>query len=302
MYSIKAVSQATGLSIETLRAWERRYRIVEPARDPNGRRAYRPDDVIRLRKLREATERGHPISRLARLRDAELEGILGAAPATGPTAAAAAGRSFGAQIIAAAADYRPADCDQLLAMALALLPLKRVVSDVLAPMLVEVGERWHRGEFSVAQERIVSASVRRQLSSVLDTYGRVADGPIMVLATPAGERHELGILMCALLAAARNLRCHYLGPDLPVDELATYATRVGAGVVAVSVLNREDLDGMLAQLHRLAQFLPQHIELWAGGAALRQAGPARLPARLKYLDDLAAFDDDLALLTARAKA
>jgi len=296
MYSIKAVSQATGLSIETLRAWERRYQIVEPTRDPNGRRAYRPEDVIRLRKLREATERGHPISRLARLRDAELEGLLTEAPLRGDVSP---GRSLCNQIIGAAADYRPGDCDQLLAMAMALMPLSRVVSEVLTPVLVEVGDRWHRGSFSIAQERIISTSIRRQLSSVLDTYSRVADGPVMVFSTPAGERHELGILMCALLAASHNIRCHYLGPDMPADELATYATRVGADVVALSVLMREDLDAMLGEIGRLAQFLPERIELWGGGAALAEAPRVRVPERLRLLPDLGAFEQELALLAAR---
>ena len=73
MYSIKAVSKATGLSVETLRAWERRYAIVSPLRDESGRRVYRPQDVLRLRKLKEGTERGHPISRLATLDEPGLE-------------------------------------------------------------------------------------------------------------------------------------------------------------------------------------------------------------------------------------
>ena len=296
MYSIKAVSQATGLSIETLRAWERRYQVVEPKRDGNGRRAYEPDDVIRLRKLREATERGHPISRLARLAEDDLDGLLqstrdGSEPATSV-------RSLGEQILAAAEDYRPADCDQLLAMALALLPVSQVVTDVLAPTQVEVGERWHRGQLSIAQERIISAAVRKQLSSVLDTYSRIADGPVMVLSTPAGERHELGILMCALLAAAKNVRCHYLGPDLPAAELATYATRVRADVVVLSVQMTEDLDSMAAQLKQLAQVLPEQVEVWAGGGALQQAA-ARLPGRVRPLESLPAFEREITLLEAR---
>jgi DNA-binding transcriptional MerR regulator len=296
MYSIKAVSQATGLSIETLRAWERRYQVVEPRRDSNGRRAYEPDDVIRLRKLREATERGHPISRLARLAEDDLDGLLqsardGSEPATSV-------RSLGEQILAAAEDYRPADCDQLLAMALALLPVSQVVTDVLAPTLVEVGERWHRGQLTIAQERIISAAVRKQLSSVLDTYSRIADGPVMVLSTPAGERHELGILMCALLAAAKNVRCHYLGPDLPAAELATYATRVRADVVVLSVQMTEDLAAMTGQVEQLAQVLPEQIEIWAGGAALQHAG-ASLPDRVRPLDSLPAFEREITLLDAR---
>jgi len=296
MYSIKAVSQATGLSIETLRAWERRYRVVEPRRDANGRRAYEPDDVIRLRKLREATERGHPISRLASLAEQELDGLLHSVREGGEPRASV--RSLGTQILAAAEDYRPADCDQLLAMALALLPVSQVVTDVLAPTLVEVGERWHRGQLSIAQERIISSAVRKQLSSVLDTYSRIANGPVMVLSTPAGERHELGILMCALLAAAKNVRCHYLGPDLPAAELATYATRVHADVVVLSVLMTGDLAGMASQVGQLAQLLPESIEFWGGGGALQQAG-ASLPARLRLLDSLPAFEREITLLEAR---
>lgn len=294
MYSIKAVSHATGLSIETLRAWERRYRIVEPTRDGNGRRAYRPEDVIRLRKLREATERGHPISRLARLGPADIERLLGQpAPRQGGTAPL---QNIASQILDAATDYRPADCDRLLAMAFALLPLSQVVHDVLSPLMREVGERWHRGELSIVQERMISMLLRKQLSSVLDTYGRIATGAVMVFATPSGERHELGILMGALLASARNARCHYLGPDLPVADLATYATRVRAEVVVLSVLMPE---ASLPQLAELAQFLPDSIDLWAGGGALERAGRESLPARLRLLPDLASFDQEVALLASR---
>jgi DNA-binding transcriptional MerR regulator/methylmalonyl-CoA mutase cobalamin-binding subunit len=297
MYSIKAVSQASGLSIETLRAWERRYQIVTPVRDDNGRRAYQPDDVIRLRKLREATEMGHPISRLARLGESELDQILGAAAGGSPVASPQ--QNLSAQIVAAAADYRPEDCDRVLATALALLPVSQVVNDVLAPALVEVGERWHRGQFSIAQERIVSSAVRRQLSSVLDTYSRIATGPRMVLSTPTGERHELGIMMCALLAASRNVRCHYLGVDLPAEDLATYATRVKADVIALSLITSENRASAVAELARLAELLPVQIELWAGGMALAQIASRELPARLKALGDLGAFEREITLLAAR---
>lgn len=297
MYSIKAVSQATGLSIETLRAWERRYGIVEPKRDTNGRRSYQPDDVIRLRKLREATERGHPISRLARLGEQELDGILVAASEQGDAVPSLS--SIGAQIIDAAEGYRPADCDQLVAMALALLPASRVVTEILGPTLVEVGERWHRGRLSIAQERIISGAIRKQLSSVLDTYSRIADGPVMVLATPSGERHEIGILMCALLAASKNVRCHYLGADLPAAELATYATHVHADVVVLSVMMMDNLPSLLDEAGQLARLLPPEVELWAGGAALHGAEASRLPARLKRVVDMRAFEREITLLDAR---
>lgn len=297
MYSIKAVSQATGLSIETLRAWERRYRIVEPVRDGNGRRSYRPEDVVRLRKLREATERGHPISRLALLSLDELGKLL-VEPEPGHSRRAASA-GFAEKIVKAAENYRPGDVDQLLAMALALQPLSQFVNDVLSPLLNEVGDRWHSGEFNVAQERIVSSAVRKQVGQVLDTYSRIATGPLMVLTTPSGERHELGILMAALLAAAQNVRCHFLGADLPADAIATYASRVGADIVALSVVMSEDLNVVTDELGRLALFLPEHIGLWAGGVGFSRLDPSRLPARLRFFEDFRQFEQEVELLRAR---
>jgi len=75
-FTIKAVAQATGLTVETLRAWERRYEVVRSSRDGSGRRTYSAADVARLRLLRTATELGHTISRLAALDESELAKLV----------------------------------------------------------------------------------------------------------------------------------------------------------------------------------------------------------------------------------
>ena len=299
MFTIKAVSQATGVSIETLRAWERRYRIVQPKRDPNGRRSYHPGDVIRLRKLREATERGHPISKLARISDEELAGLLadrgGEEPSTG------ASRSFAAQLLNAAENYRPDDCDQVLSMALALLPLRQVVDAVLAPVLLEVGERWHAGTLSIAQERIVSNAIRKQLAFVLDTYNRIAAGPPLVFATLTDERHEIGILMCALLAAARGVRCQYLGADLPPGEVAVFADRVGAAAVVLSFARSESGAAATARLAEFVRHLPGTIAVWVGGQGAAALDLAGLGARVVLLADYRALERELDARAARGR-
>jgi MerR family transcriptional regulator, light-induced transcriptional regulator len=297
MFTIKAVSHATGLSIETLRAWERRYGIVAPARDPNGRRSYRPEDVIRLRKLREATERGHTISKLARFSDAELSQLLTEPQLTGVKHAAS--QSFAQQMLAAAESYRPDDCDQVLSMALALLPLSEVVNQVLSPVLLEVGERWHDGAFTIAQERLVTSSVRKQVSGVVDTYNRIASGPTVVLTTLSGERHELGILMCALLAASKGLRCQYLGPDMPASDIAVFSDRVGAAAVALSLVSTDHMQQNVQELSELSRLLPSSIEIWVGGLATRELRIEQLPPRCRVLPDYPAFERQVEVLAGR---
>jgi DNA-binding transcriptional MerR regulator/methylmalonyl-CoA mutase cobalamin-binding subunit len=287
MYSIKAVAQATGLTVETLRAWERRYGVVVPGRDTTGRRLYGPEDVLRLRRLREATERGHPIGRLAGLSDEKLSDLLSEPQdRSGP----AAGAAFVERILESARQFRAADCEQALTLAIAMLPPVALVRDVLQPLLREVGDRWHRGELAISQERLVSTIVRRHVGLLLESYDRSARRPAVVFATLPGERHEIGLLMSAMVCASHGFKVHYLGPDLPPQEIARYAREVGAVLVALSVVLHEQLSSLPAHLQALADALPRETEIWVGGAAARLLDDRALPERCQVLHDAAEFE------------
>lgn len=274
MYSIKAVAQATGLTVETLRAWERRYGVVAPQRDSTGRRVYGPEDVLRLRLLREATERGHPIRRLAKLDDTELAGLV----QEGSVPRVPAGHGgFAGRILDAARDFRAAECEQILTLAIALLPPQQLFVEVLQPLLREVGERWHRGELAISQERMVSSTIRRHLGLVLETYGRSARRQDIVFATLPGERHELGLLMAAIVCASRGFKAHYLGPDMPAPEIARFAREIGASIVALSVMLQEQLPEVPEQLRVLVADLDPGAAVWVGGSAAQLLDKAVLP-------------------------
>lgn len=294
MYSIKAVSQATGLTVETLRAWERRYRVVVPRRDDMGRRVYCPDDVLRLRRLREATERGHPIGRLVQMDDSGLVKLLhepGARPA-----ALASPSGFVERILAAAEDYSSARCEQALTLAISLLSPAQLIDDVLEPMLREVGERWHSGKFSIAQERMVTGSVRKHISLVLESYDRSARGPSIVFATLPGERHELGLLMSAMICASHGCKVHYLGADLPAQEIARYARESGAAMVAISVVLLDGLAELPAQLAAIRADLGAEVPVWVGGQGAASLDPATLPANCLVIADRAELEQRLDVL------
>jgi len=293
MYSIKAASQATGLTVETLRAWERRYGVVVPQRDDTGRRVYAPEDVLRLRRLREATDRGHPIGRLAQLTDEGLAGLLDESP---DRRTAAASNAFVERILESAQQFRAAECEQALTLAIASLPPQQLIAEVLTPLLREVGERWHRGEFAIAQERLVSTSVRRHIGLVLDTYDRGASRDSIVFATLPGERHELGLMMSALICASRGFRTHYLGPDVPAGEIARFARAVGASVVALSVVLHEQLATLPPQLQTLAAELGAGSNVWLGGSASLALGSDSLPDGCLIVRDQFELDRRLDML------
>jgi methanogenic corrinoid protein MtbC1 len=293
MYSIKAVSQATGLTVETLRAWERRYRVVVPQRDEMGRRVYRAEDVLRLRRLREATDRGHPISRLVKLDEPALASLLHE-PERRPQSAMAS--TFVERILDAARRYSSAECEQSLTLAISLMSPSRLIGEVLEPLLHEVGERWHSGAFSIAQERLVSATVRKHIGLIVETYDRTARRGSIVFATLPGERHELGLLMSAMVCASHGFKVHYLGPDLPAEEVARYARESGAGIVALSVLLLDGIEQVPAQLHTLREALGPDTPIWVGGSAAQQVDRAALPAGVVVVADSAELEQRLDVL------
>ena len=295
MYSIKAVSQATGLSVETLRAWERRYGIVAPQRDDLGRRVYRPEDVLRLRRLREATELGHPIGRLAPLSDAQLASLL---EGSGDTPLNAACNAFIERILEAAQRFRATECEQSLTLAIATLPPPQLAAGVLRPLLHEVGERWHRGELTIAQERMVSSAIRKHVALMLDTYDRCAHRPPMVFATLPGERHELGLLMAAMLCASQGHKVHYLGADLPPQEIARYAREVGAVAVAVSIVLLDVAESAPALLDELSRGLGPGVPIWLGGAGTTTLRRHELPVSCAVVQDQLELEQRLEMLAA----
>jgi len=294
MYSIKAVSQATGLTVETLRAWERRYRVVVPRRDDMGRRVYGPDDVLRLRRLREATERGHPIGRLARLDEPGLVDLLHqpgaqATPVPAPSA-------FAQRILAAAERYSSVECEQALTLAISLLSPAQLIDEVLEPLMRTIGERWHAGQLSIAQERMVSSSVRKHLGLIVETYDRSARRPSIVFATLPGERHELGLLMSAMICASHGCKVHYLGADLPPEEIAVYAREVHAALVAISVIMFDGSPELPAQLATIRGTIGAEVPIWIGGQGALGLDEAVLPAHCVIIADRADLEQRLDVL------
>jgi DNA-binding transcriptional MerR regulator len=272
-YSIGAVARLTGLSLDTLRAWERRYGVVRPGRGPRGRR-YSEAQVTRLRRLAALVERGHAISEVARLDDRQLADVLGRSAGSlraaedepAPTPAPDLIRP----IVEALDRFDHALAERELSRAAALVPARALVHDVVLPLMREVGDRWHRGDLTVAQEHLASGLVRGLLAGLLRAQVTSADTPTVLLATPAGELHELGLLAAAMLAAGGGLNVVYLGPNLPAQEIVAAAERVQARAVLVSVTS--GLASVMREVGRVAGELPADIELWVGAVERGRLG------------------------------
>lgn len=280
MFPVKAAAELSGLTPETLRAWERRHLAVVPHRDDRGRRLYDSAMVERLARLHRLTGRGHPIRDLAQLDDQALDRLLDEARSAGYGALEA----LPERMLEAVADYRVDEFDRDLSVAIATLPVSILVMRVVMPLLREVGVRWADGRLAIAQERLVSSLLRARLLSILNQHPRERRARIL-FATLPGEPHELGLLGAALLAHEAQAPVLYLGTELPAAELLRVAGRLDASAVAVSSVDPGQARTALAELRLLHEGLPADVPVWLGGANARYLAEALGADRVRAVDD-----------------
>ncbi|HEX4912877.1 MAG TPA: MerR family transcriptional regulator, partial [Vicinamibacterales bacterium] len=163
-YPIRAVARMTGLSLDTLRAWERRYQVVTPIRDRRGR-LYDERDVERLKQLARLVDEGHAIGTLSALTPAALAKLEVPRPA--PTRGG--GSVELAPLTRAMKQYDLPLVESMLNRHAAVLPPDALIFSVILPMLREIGARWEAGTIRPAQEHLVSATIRSILGGLLRT-------------------------------------------------------------------------------------------------------------------------------------
>jgi DNA-binding transcriptional MerR regulator len=297
-YPIRAVSRLTGLGIDTLRAWERRHAAVTPIRDDRGR-MYTDADVARLRLLRGAGQQGHSIGRLAGLSDEELHELAQPAAMAAPAIHAARRTSPAtAALVDALRRYDALDLDQEISRLAAVLRPLELLRDVLMPVLAQAGDDWHQRRSRIAHEHLMSSAMRSILGSFLRLYSR-PDAPTRLLfATPSGERHEIGALGAAMLAAASGLGVAYLGPDLPARDILDSVLPTSARVLVLGLTTTAAVHATARDLRTIVRGLPKDVELWTGGPGAARHRAIITPRGL-VVDDYDTYQQELVRIGGR---
>lgn len=316
-YRIQTVSQITGLAPALIRAWEARYSLVSPVRTASGYRLYSEDDVAVLQGAQRLVKGGMAPMEVARLPRRELLG-LGDSERPAPPAEQARPREperprdhdqrapvaehrrpppqdFSEridQLIEAFKDFDNQRVEQLLGQPLAMLPPVGMCRELLLPLLREVGDRWHRGELTVAAEHFGSRLIKGKLKALLETLRSPYAERRVLCACPPGEQHDLGLLMFALVAAEQRWDPIYLGADLPIGDLADAVERARPDLIALSVVQRWDAGELSRFLHQVRAAVGKKRKILVGGGGIsghsdvvRAAGCLLLPESGR-LDDL----------------
>jgi methanogenic corrinoid protein MtbC1 len=253
---IGELARRVGVSPETLRAWERRYGLLRPARTPAGYRLYSRADEARAQRMRALIDDGWGAAQAA-------EGVAAGVPLPGrsePPAAEPGRGPLGAVATALQSALWNFDGERahaLLDDLLATRALDDVLGGAILPVLHAVGEAWEVGDASVAQEHFASELLGGRLRALARGWD-VGRGPRAVLACPSDEQHDLGLLSCGLALRERGWRITYLGADTPIDALRHSVGAVRPVAVVIGVL----------QPHVLARAVPGLASLRDDAAVL----------------------------------
>src|SRR5829696_5770679 len=267
MLRIGELARRCGVSADLLRAWERRYGLLEPSRTPGGYRLYSADDEARVRSMRAHLAQGLSAAEAARLaRDAPAAASQNGGPADLAEALWSALDRFddaGAQ----------AAFDRLVAT----FNIEALAATAILPYLRMLGDRWRDGDASVAQEHFATGLLRARLLGLARGWDR-GSGPRALLACPSGERHDLGLIILGLALRDRGWRVTFLGPDTPIDTLAAAAEQLAPDVVVLSSLTRDPLAAAVTEIAQIAASRPVFLAGPGADAELAERSRARLLA------------------------
>ncbi len=271
-HPIGVVFRRTGLKPDVLRAWEKRYSAVSPARSSGNRRVYSDADIEKLLFLRQAIEGGRRISQVAQLNHEELEELVVADRSSTPLLRTRQevvqkpnAEHHLAACLSAVQELEAGELAILLERAAVDLSQPQLMEGVLVPLMEEVGEQWDQGSLRVAHEHMACAVTCSFLSG-LSAGCEVPDGaPQLVVATPARQFHEVGARMVAATAVSAGWCVTYLGTSLSAEEIAGAAHQKGARAVALSCVYPPDDPQLPEELRKLRRHLEDPISLLVGG-------------------------------------
>ena len=261
---IGELARRTGVTVELLRAWEKRYGLLQPARTPAGYRLYSDADEQRVREMQQGLDAGLAAAEAARA--ALATAVPGGAVDVGAAAS---------ELRAALERFDDAAAHLALDSLLSGFTFETVGRDVVLPLLRETGDRWHRGELTVAQEHFATSLLRARLLGLARGWDQGV-GPRAVLACLPGERHELGLIVFGIALRAQGWRITYLGADTPIESIDSGA----ADVVVIASISGKRFDAAADDLRALGR--SSDVAIGGSGASYELA--ERIGARLLPAD------------------
>lgn len=259
--TIQQLSHEIGISIDTLRIWERRYGFPIPGRDARGHRSYSAEQVEELRivkTLQNFGQRPGKIFSLSATQRRELLGELSTQSLPEDT-----------ELHRLVYEMPPDQIGLEMRSQRERLGLVDFIHQYAVSLIQVLDHGWSSGQVSIAREHLISDHLENLLRPELTGNASGAQQPILFL-TLSGERHKLGLLLAAVLFEQAGVPAIWLSEELPLSEIPVLAADLGASGVALSFSGHYSTRQAKQDLSSLRRDLDPAIKIIAGGHAVHQ--------------------------------
>ncbi len=309
MYTIKQAAARTGLNVPVIRAWERRYGVVQPSRTPAGYRLYDDESIARLVAMRRLViaEGWKPSQAAQRVLEpgTDLQALSGRPVGSDPgfatpgaSRAGLSGSSMGLAtnvgsgdreaslvlaFLSAARDLDVPAMERILDESFASQRFELAIEGLVSPALRAIGIAWAQDEIDVSAEHAASETVRRRLTRFYDAAGLGNRVPRVIVGLPPGGRHEIGAFAFAVAARRARIDVLYLGANVPIESWLRTVRETAAPVVVLGVVTPSDVVAAGAVIDALSASARPPICLVGGplsAASLDGQRTIRLPIAL----------------------
>lgn len=264
-YNIKAVSKVTGIQPGTLRAWERRYHILEPVRNDAGHRLYTDEHIRKLKWLSEKVQQGLTISQAAALLD-QHETEPGSYPSVEATEMSPQEALF-EELLQALLRFDELKAQELINKGFALYTIDHMTIQILASLLTRIGKLWEEGKITAAHEHFATSILRSRIGMVMHASPHNGVLPKVVAVCGPGERHELGLLIFTLFIRRLGYEVVYLGTSLTEDDVLTVIDTVKPKFLFFSCTILDNIAPTI-QLANKLKAAYSNMEIGIGGSAM----------------------------------
>ncbi len=291
-YKIRQVSDLTGANEFLLRAWENRYSAFTPARTKTGRRLYSETDVLKAQALVTLTKQGVRIGEIAQLDLGNLNKLIKKSSALN---VALDSNILVKHIITSANQFNWPEVHHLILREKQKATPLHWIHGLITPLLAEIGRQVNAGLISITQEHILSAIIKEHVVSQSGERRTKKNGPRIILAAPEGDFHELGILIAKRIANELGANTLFLGPHMPMSELAAICVRYKATHLLMTS-NFQTPNGAKAGYLKFLNFLDRTLDskvtLWLAGAnALKY--PLSLKRPFKTFNSFNVYEEEV---------
>ncbi|WLI05717.1 MULTISPECIES: MerR family transcriptional regulator [Pseudomonas] len=267
LYPIREVSRLTGVNPVTLRAWERRYGLIQPVRTESGHRLYSKTDIATVDRILDWIERGVAVSKVGKILardDQQAEAVR----IERDTIEQNEWSQWRTRLLSAITAFDDRQLESLYGRIVATYPLSVAFQDILMPLWNELLR--HQGRFGQASEWLFFDAFLRVQTFLRLHVASASPAPRVLLTAMPGECRKLELLVAALLLSREDLAVKVLGMGQPLDELTLVCEKIRPQALVI-YSNHSHNNDLVGRLSRLALTLDCPVFLAGAASDLAQA-------------------------------